>query len=737
MLLPETFVSSLPAPPIAPPDVPVKVPPPDYVWPTDASRIVTSTFGEFRETHFHAGLDISTVNKSGYRVVAARDGFVSRISVSPVGYGKMLTVQHADGYTTFYAHLQKFNTSIEARVRSEQRKLGCYPVEIECPPIDFPVRKGDLIAFTGKTGEGPPHLHFEIRDTDQNPVNPVLFKGLGNTDTIPPTIQEVAVIPLGERSLVDGSMAVAVYTPKTVSDNYWNIPDTIRVTGEIGFGVLARDRANKSRYRRGAYKHQLFIDDSLVYTVRLDRLPGKSFHHIDLYYSRIQHNGGRKRFERMFVDSPNDLPFYEPKGEKSGIITSAYFTQGMHTFKIVTADPNNNCSTVAGRLLMNHPPGIRLDRTGKDLSVHVIDGSSIKRIYVSTKSFDDSRWTHTMALSGFAYRDSSIRIDPLAERSDIVRVIAENSWGTRSRPHFEFMRSPTNGGGSLLIEHIIEPEFVRVTLKTHGYLTGDPTVVVYEGSSRRSIETYAADLDTYTGTFRPLESYQGIRRLFAQADVNGKPLTAREEFEIYPIVRGQKGTLSLDNGNLKIMYDSLSVLKTVFLHIEKYDHEGEPIYYLLPDRVVLDRGFRASVRVQLPRAKRALLYSTTGSRRIVAVAQSNGDSVLTGGITRALGELKTFVDTVSPYVTGLRIRGESSRRPTISFHFDDDLSDIEYKELKTYIDGEVVIPEVDGEHHVASYQVDQPLTRGSHRVTIRLKDRMGNSKKVDQDFQVR
>jgi hypothetical protein len=409
----------------------------------------------------------------------------------------------------------------------------------------------------------------------------------------------------------------------------------------------------------------------------------------------------------------------------------------MHTFKIVTADPNNNCSTVAGRLLMNHPPGIRLDRTGKDLSVHLVDGSSLKRIYVSTKSFDDSRWTHTMALSGFAYRDSSIRIDPLAERSDIVRVIAENSWGTRSRPHFEFMRSPTNGGGSLLIEHIIEPEFVRVTLKTHGYLTGDPTVVVYEGSSRRSIETYAADLDTYTGTFRPLESYQGIRRLFAQADVNGKPLTAREEFEIYPIVRGQKGNLNLDSGNLKIMYDSLSVLKTVFLHIEKYDHEGEPIYYLLPDRVVLDRGFRASVRVQLPRAKRALLYSTTGSRRIVAVAQSNGDSVLTGGITRALGELKTFVDTVSPSVTGLRIRGESSRRPTISFHFDDDLSDIEYKELKTYIDGEVVIPEVDGEHHVASCQADQPLTRGSHRVTIRLKDRMGNSKKVDQEFQVR
>jgi hypothetical protein len=682
-------------------------------------------------------LDVSTGNKTGYRVVAARDGFVTQISVNPVGYGKMLTVRHADGFTTSYAHLQKFNTSIEARVQREQRKLESYPVEIDCTPNEFPVKAGDLIAFTGKTGEGPAHLHFEIRDADHKPVNPALFKQLEITDTIPPTIQEVAVIPLGERSLVDGSMEIAVYTPKPVSHNYWSIPGTIRVTGEIGFGIHVRDRANNSRYRRGVYKHQLFVDDSLLYTVQLDRLPDKNFHHVGLYYDRIRHTRGRKRFERMYVNSPNDLPFYEPKGDRSGIVASASFPQGTHTFKIVTDDQNNNRSIVAGRLLMNHPPRIKLDRTGKELSVHFADTSSIRRVYVYTKSLDDSKWTHTTTLSGFASRESFIRIDRLDKRSDIVKVIAENVWGTRSFPRFEFMRLPTNRGGPLLIEHTIEPEFVRVTLKTQGYFTGEPTLLVYEGASRRAIDLRAVDLDAYTGTFRPLESFQGVRRLFARGEVNGESLTAWEEFEIYPITRGGKGTLTLDGGNLKIMYDSLSVLKTVFLHVEKNDLEGEPVYSLLPERVVLDGGFRASVRVQKPLAKRALLYSTTGSRRIVAVAQGEDDSVLTGALTRALGELRTFVDTVPPYVAGFRIRGGSPHRPTISFHFDDDLSDIEYKEFKTYIDGDVVIPEVDGEHHVASYQVDHPLTRGSHRVTIRLKDRMGNSKTVHQDFHVR
>ena len=93
----------------------------DYIWPTDASHRITSSFAEYRSTHFHGGIDISTNGRKGYPVYAVRDGFVYRIRISPTGYGKMLYVKHKDGYVSTYAHLQTFNRSEERRVGKECR----------------------------------------------------------------------------------------------------------------------------------------------------------------------------------------------------------------------------------------------------------------------------------------------------------------------------------------------------------------------------------------------------------------------------------------------------------------------------------------------------------------------------------------------------------------------------------------------------------------------------------------
>ena len=104
----------------------------DYVWPTSAGKKITSTFAEFRQSHFHGGIDIGTGKETGYKVFAARDGYISKISVSPTGYGRMLFVHHRDNYTTTYAHLQRFADDIEDRVAQEQMRLERFPVEIEC-----------------------------------------------------------------------------------------------------------------------------------------------------------------------------------------------------------------------------------------------------------------------------------------------------------------------------------------------------------------------------------------------------------------------------------------------------------------------------------------------------------------------------------------------------------------------------------------------------------------------------
>ena len=127
--------------------------------------ILSGSFGELRNNHFHSGLDIKTEGKEGLEVFAAAEGYISRIKISQFGYGKSIYITHPNGFTTVYAHLSKFTPKIEAYVKSIQYKKECYEIEESRFKEDtFPVEKGESIAFSGDTGgSGGPHLHFEIR----------------------------------------------------------------------------------------------------------------------------------------------------------------------------------------------------------------------------------------------------------------------------------------------------------------------------------------------------------------------------------------------------------------------------------------------------------------------------------------------------------------------------------------------------------------------------------------------
>jgi len=147
----------------------------NYHWPTNASKAITSTFSEFRPGHFHSGIDIKTWNREGYKIFAVDDGYVSRVRVSPYGYGKVIYQKLSDGNTAVYAHLRSFNEDIEKAIQKNQNSSGEYRVDIHFNSSQHPVKRGETIALSGKTGTKYPHLHFEIRDSRNNPMNPLAF----------------------------------------------------------------------------------------------------------------------------------------------------------------------------------------------------------------------------------------------------------------------------------------------------------------------------------------------------------------------------------------------------------------------------------------------------------------------------------------------------------------------------------------------------------------------------------
>lgn len=711
----------------------------DYIWPTDAGRIVTSTFGEFRRMHFHGGMDVSTGNTTGYKVFAARDGYVARIRISPHGYGKMLYVRHYDGYYTTYAHLEHFNAEIDARVLREQLRLERYPVEIDCEPGEFTVKKGDIIAYTGETGVGSPHLHFEIRDEMLEMVNPFLCDNITIQDASPPTIRRVAITPLSDSTWIDGKWDQRVYTVKTAGPRSFRVQETVRATGNLGFAIDVRDRSSGSRFRHGVYSNELYIDDSLVYAVKLDRVPAREAHQIGLYYDWRLLDEGRGRFERLYTNSPNDLPFYTPKGTPSGIVTTSAYANGPHEFRIVSTDFNNNSSEVTGRIIFNHQPAFELERTDTELRVKFEDIRKVKTLLVYRKNAGSETWS-LKTFSPEPAIDNTLHIPLLTvEQFDILKIVARSQWETESLPQFYFFKKPTEpaNSGTVQLAYDIEEDFVRVHVRTNRTFTEPPAVIVYEGGNRRSVATTALDIDSYTGSFRPLESFGGTRRLVAVAEVDGSEAHANAEFDLYPIVAGASGTILYAGDSLRLTYNPQSVFKSMFVRISRNNDAEEPGYVLQPDRTVLRGAIEVTLRAEASGPKRGLGVRGSGRWELLARTDTISAGRITGRITKTLGEVSVFTDEMGPYVSNISVTRASTRRPRITFRYGDNIAGVEYNELKMYIDSVLVIPEIDGEHRRVSHQVTDPLAPGSHQLTIRLKDRLGNASTFERPFTVR
>jgi hypothetical protein len=705
----------------------------DYMWPTDAGSIVTSTFAEFRSMHFHGGVDVSTGDVTGYRVFAMRDGYVSRILIFTAGYGKMLFVKHHDGYTSTYAHLSRFAPAIEALARAEQMRRECYPIDLELKPGDVQVSKGSVIAYTGDTGIGTPHLHFEIRDQNLEPINPQLCADLLAPDAIPPVIHRIAVTPLGEGSLVQGGWDTQVYAAHEVGHSRYRVRETITISGNAGFAVSARDRTEGSRFQRGLYRYILSIDGAPFSTTTLNRAPMRDAHAIGLYFDWNLLDRGLGRFEKLYPDVPGTLPFFSPAGGKG--VGNATLSDGPHQFVIAAEDIAGNRAEVSGTIVVARAPDFSLEAAGTDLRLRFPDPAGLERVAVSIRH-TGGIWSAPLTFPR-PPGDAHTMMVPLPSGTyDVVRVTAEDSWGNRSHPGFVFVHKPA-GTASLSLTHVIEPDFIRVIARTSGVFTSPPAVAVYEGHDRRIIPMAASEVDLYVGTFRPSPSVGGLRRVAAEAEINGRASSAFEEIEFYPIVPGKTGSYALDGGRLRVRYDSLSVYRTILLQVEKHLEDGETVYSLLPAQAVLREGLDVSLAAPPAAPNQGLYFLGRNSREFLSPRPDKPGGAFTGRVTRTLGDVSIMVDNMPPSISRLFVRADRSRRLDFSFRAGDNLSGIEYEAMKAYIDGHVVIPEVDGEHHRVFYRSSDPLERGSHRLLIRLSDRAGNINTLERRFTVR
>lgn len=703
----------------------------DYTWPTEAGRIVTSTFGEYRRFHFHAGIDISSGDVSGYRVVASRSGYVARIRISPSGYGKILYIRHPDGFTTTYAHLERFAPALDERAAREQRALGRYPVDIACTPGDFPVRKGDLVGLTGETGAASPHLHFEIRDPDGNPVNPFFAPRLRVPDTIPPTITRIRVSPLSPDASVDGGSDSRSYRGEGTGRETSRVAAPIVITGTAGFSVESRDRIPGSRFRNGVYARSLDVDGATVYADSIGATPWNEAHEIEMCYEHPEPGAGGGRFARLFKDSPNHLPFYTPRLPRAGIIDCGLLRPGPHSFRITTADFAGNAASITGTFIVSRVPRGSAVREGREARLRLFSPGDVQKIKIASAGTVLNRTLREWPAPSGGFPPSLLL--PLPSPGDeALTVTLENRWGTVSPPMI-IAASPDRGGvPPLHIGILPEEEYVRVEVTAPGVLSLPPSVTVEEGSARSTVVMSAAGAGDYRGWFRPREEFRGIRLIRAEAVSLPARTSDSSSIDIEPILPGSSGTIEADSGNFLLQYDSLSVLKPLFLRIEKSTGDEGPVYALEPGEAVLGSGLRVRLRTRAgDDGRRGLFYRSGGSWQYIG---SRGDREWCTGSITALGEVTVLSDTTPPSVAQVSVTHRGGDQPWIVARFRDERSGVEYDDLKMYIDGKMVIPEIDGRRHRAVYHATEPLARGPHQLTMRLTDRIGNSSTTGRRF---
>ncbi|MFN5381505.1 MAG: M23 family metallopeptidase [Bacteroidota bacterium] len=459
--------------------------------PLNGALIISGSFGEPRLNHFHTGIDFTTRGKTGLSVYAFDAGYVSRIKVSAIGYGKAIYITHPNGLISVYGHLSKFNDVIQSYVTTQQYKQQKSELELYPEANQFIIKKGELIAYSGNSGgSSAPHLHFEVRDAagESFPLNPLKYN-LDLKDTIKPTFRELAIYNLNEPSdMVNPRQYNLTTYQKSYKLQQRNTPDTITIPfNQVGVGVKVHDLANgcDSDGYFGVYRLQMNVDNIKVYEFAMNRLDFNEGRYANCHIDYKQKKKNKEQFYRCYLLPGNKAAIYD------AVLNRGIIQLGKGEIKkveIVSSDYFNNTSNVVFYIT-----------TSSNGYVQAIPPIGLLVKHNESKSWGNTRIKLTFD-SGTLYDETYLKIDSNKLPS---------AYSTSYQIHNEY--TPLHKSFSLSIKlnnyntQFPESKFVLVRIKENGSVSAYKSTVAngWVSANPKELGTFYIASDTITPKITP------------------------------------------------------------------------------------------------------------------------------------------------------------------------------------------------------------------------------------------
>lgn len=280
---------------------------------------LSGTFGEIRSNHFHAGIDIKTQGRQGLEIGSVGKGYVNRIKISHGGYGKAIYITHPQGYVSVYAHLKKFSPKIEAFVKSKQYEKESYEIQLFPAKEMLPLDQGELIGYSGNTGGSMgPHLHFEMRDLNQSPLNPLAFQ-LPVDDTQRPQLQKLFLYAKNENGHFELHKQIRL---DRVNDSVYRAGN-VGISGAISLGLQMFDRQDLSYNKNGIYKAKVSMNGVKQIEYDFDKIRFQDSDDINLLVDYKTLKTQRIKIQRLFRHEKSEKSIFNGDSERNGLMQIA------------------------------------------------------------------------------------------------------------------------------------------------------------------------------------------------------------------------------------------------------------------------------------------------------------------------------------------------------------------------------------------------------------------------------